>query len=113
MRIREVLLVANEALQEIGRQAVRDHASPGKLEVYMQIRELQSMYRAQPFRPFVMHLADGRSTRVEHPELMALSPTGRSAVVYGKDGAFEVIDVMLVTSLGVSDGRPRSRRKQK
>jgi len=65
----------------------------------MQVRELQSVYRAQTFVPFVIHLADGRQVRVEHPELMALSPTGRSAVVYGKDGAFEIIDVMLVTSL--------------
>ncbi len=78
----------------------------------MQIKELQSIYRAQPFRAFMVHLADGREIRVDHPELMALSPTGRSAVVYGKDGAFEVVDVLLITSLGVSDGRPRARRSK-
>jgi hypothetical protein len=78
----------------------------------MQVKELQSIYRAQPFRRFTVHLADGRAVRVDHPELMALSPTGRSAVVYGKDGAFEVIDVLLVTSLEVSDGRAKSRRKK-
>ena len=78
----------------------------------MQIKELQSLYRAQPFRPFTVHLADGRGIRVEHPELMALSSTGRSAVVYGKDGAFEVIDVLLVISLELTDGRTRPRRKK-
>ncbi len=78
----------------------------------MQIKELQSVYRAQPFRAFILHLADGRAIRVGHPELMALSPTGRSAVVYGKDGAFEVVDVMLVTTLEVSNGRTRARRKK-
>ena len=78
----------------------------------MQTEELQSVYRAQPFRPFVLHLADGRDVRVDHPELMALSPTGRSAVVYGKDGAFEIIDVMLVTSPEVTDGRARPRRRR-
>jgi hypothetical protein len=78
----------------------------------MQIRELQSVYRAQPFVPFVIHLADGRQVRVEHPELMALSPTGRSAVVYGKDGAFEIIDVMLVTSLQVTNGEAKRRRRK-
>lgn len=76
----------------------------------MQAKELQSIYRAQPFREFVMHLADGRSIRVPHPELMALSPTGRNAVVYTKDGAFEIIDVMLVTSIEVPDGQTGRRR---
>ncbi len=78
----------------------------------MQMKELQSFYRAQPFQPFVVHLADGREIGVEHPEFMALAPTGRSAVVYGGDGGFEVIDVLLVTSLEVTNARPRSRRKK-
>ncbi|MHC4088788.1 MAG: hypothetical protein ACYSUQ_00965 [Planctomycetota bacterium] len=76
----------------------------------MQIKELQSFYRGQPFRPYLAHLADGRAIRVEHSELMALSPTGRGAVLYGKDGLFEVIDVLLATSLEVPDGRAKSRR---
>ena len=76
----------------------------------MQIKELKSVYRAQPFRPFTLHLADGQQIRVQNPELMALSPTGRSAVVYGKDGAFEVLDVLLVTSLECSDGKTRRRK---
>ena len=79
----------------------------------MQIKELQSFYRAQPFRPFTVHVADGRGIRVEHPELMALSPTGRSAVVYGKDGAFEVVDVPLVISLELTDGRVKRRRTKR
>ncbi len=54
----------------------------------MQSSEFKSVYRAEPFRPFVVNLADGRNIRVEHPEFMAVSPTGRSAVIYGKDGSF-------------------------
>ena len=76
----------------------------------MQIKELQAVYRAQPFRPFVLYLADGRSVRVGHPEFMALSPAGRSAVVYGKGGEFEVIDILLVTNLKVADGKTGQRR---
>jgi hypothetical protein len=79
----------------------------------MQIKELQSIYRAQPFQPFALHLADGRAIRVAHPEFIALSPTGRSTVVYGKDGAFEVVDVMLVTSIKVADGRTGTRTKKR
>lgn len=79
----------------------------------MQIKDLQAFYRTQPFRPFILHLADGREIGVAHPEFIAFSPTGRSAVVYGKDGAFEVVDMLLVTSLEVMDGRATSRRKKR
>jgi hypothetical protein len=44
---------------------------------------------------------------------MALSPTGRTAVVYGKDGAFEVIDVLLAISLELTDGRAKRRRTKR
>ena len=57
-----------------------------------------------------MHLADGRSVRVQHPEHMALSPTGGSAVVYGKDGGFAILDVLLITGIEVPDGRAKPRR---
>ncbi len=79
----------------------------------MQMKELQAVYRHQPFRPFVMHLADGRKVRVAHPEFMAVSPAGRSAVVYDKTGGFEVIDLLLVTSIEVRNGASRSRKSSK
>jgi hypothetical protein len=79
----------------------------------MQIKEIQKVYRAQPFRPFIIHMADGRGIRVDHPEFMALSPAGRAAVVFDKDGGFEVIDVLLVTGLEVGNGKSSSRRKRK
>lgn len=79
----------------------------------MQMKELQAVYRHQPFRPFVLHLADGRSVRVVHPEFIAVSPVGRSAVVYDKTGGFEMIDLLLVTSIEVRNGTSRSRKSRK
>ncbi|MCH9002138.1 MAG: hypothetical protein IIC02_06145 [Planctomycetes bacterium] len=79
----------------------------------MQSSEFQSVYRAEPFRPFVVNLADGRNIRVEHSEFMAVSPTGRSAVIYGDDGSFEIIDVMLVTSITVGNGKAKGRAKKR
>ena len=78
----------------------------------MQAKELRTIYRAQPFQPFVVHLADGRAIPVKHQEFMALSPAGRSAVVYGEDGGFEVIDILLITGLEVTNARRKSRRKK-
>ena len=79
----------------------------------MQIKELQNVYRTQPFQPFIIHMADGRGIRVDHPEFMALSPVGRSAVVFDKDGGFEIIDVLLVTGLEVKNGKSPAKRKGK
>ncbi|MGD2108551.1 MAG: hypothetical protein PVI86_04075 [Phycisphaerae bacterium] len=78
----------------------------------MQAKELQSIYRAQPFQPFVMHLGDGRSILVAHPEFMAISTTGRSAVVYEKGGWFEIVDVMLVTSCRATNSRGRRQSER-
>jgi hypothetical protein len=59
----------------------------------------------------VVHLADGRKLPVQHPEFVAQSPSGRTFVLWGSDEAFEVVDLLLVTSLKVSNGKPRSRRR--
>lgn len=40
----------------------------------MTVDELRKMLRAQPFRPFEIHLADGRSLPVNHPEVVAIVP---------------------------------------
>ena len=72
---------------------------------------LTQMMRAQPFRPFRIHLADGRSLDVSHPDFVARSPGGRTAIVYKADETFEVIDLLLVASLEVLNGRPQHRRE--
>jgi hypothetical protein len=79
----------------------------------MRIEELRKLHQTRPFIPFRIHLADGRAIPVGHPELLALSPTGRSAVVYLPEDSFEVVDIPLITSLQVGNGAPRTRRKRK
>ena len=78
----------------------------------MQVERLVQLHRAQPFRPFRIHLADGRRLDVEHPEFLAHTPKGRTAILMRLDKTFEVIDLMPVTTLEVVDGKPRSRRKK-
>jgi hypothetical protein len=68
---------------------------------------LRSLYDAQPFRPFVIHLADRRALPVQHREFLALSPTGGTAVVFQPDDSFNIVDVILVTDLEVkANGAP-------
>ncbi|MBV8557209.1 MAG: hypothetical protein JO355_01335 [Planctomycetaceae bacterium] len=59
---------------------------------------LQNAIRTQPFRPFVVHMADGREILVAHPELIAHKAGTRTAVVVSGD-SFEFIDLLLATGL--------------
>jgi hypothetical protein len=78
----------------------------------MTIEPLKSAYNARPFRPFVMHLADGRQIAVEQPEFMASAPSGRTVMVYQPDDMWDVVDLLLVTDLGFkpAPGAPAKRR---
>ena len=71
----------------------------------MNVDEVRKFQRAEPFCPYTIHVADGRAIRVDHPEFVAIAPTGRTAVAFTPDGSFEIIDLRLVTTLQVTDGQ--------
>jgi hypothetical protein len=72
----------------------------------MTTEQLRRFHQARPFR---IHLADGRSVDVDHPELLATSPSGRTIAVYTDPNAAEIIDLLLVTSLRPTNGARRRR----
>ncbi|MCY3016849.1 MAG: hypothetical protein NT171_19425 [Planctomycetota bacterium] len=65
----------------------------------MTVERFRDALRAQPFVPFTVHLADGRSIPVTHPELVASSPTGRTAVIMQYNESTSIIDLLLVASI--------------
>lgn len=73
----------------------------------MTIEEFRRQLSARPFHPFDVHLADGRTIEIDHPEFVAQSPSGRTVYIHGED-SMEAIDLLLVTSLSVG---PRGDRK--
>lgn len=73
----------------------------------MTIEQLRAMHTARPFRPFRIHMADGRDCDVLHPEFLAHTPTGRTVMVAKADETFEIIDLLLVTSLEPINGQTR------
>lgn len=75
----------------------------------MTTEALYERHTARPFQPFTIRLGDGQALRVDHPEFLAYAPKGRTAVVYRRDGSFQVIDLLLVTGLDVH--APRNGRK--
>lgn len=78
----------------------------------MKIDEARKLLHAQPFRPFLIHVADGGRIPVKHEDFVALAPTGREMIVYLSTGNYQIVDVMLVTRLEVSakNGARRSHR---
>lgn len=65
----------------------------------MTTETLQKAIHAQPFRPFVLHLADQRQISIPHPDFIAHRPGGRIALVAGLDDSAEYVDLLLVVSL--------------
>ena len=66
----------------------------------MTITQFRERYDTRPFRPFTIHLADGRSIPVSHPAFILTPPEGRIVAVY-HNKAIGIIDLLLVTGLEV------------
>ena len=79
----------------------------------MTAQEFRSVFEALPFRPFTVHLADGREVAIRHQDYALLSPTGRTLIVYEDDDSFQVLDLMLATSVQVNGKRPKRVAKKK
>jgi hypothetical protein len=67
----------------------------------MTAEQLRTLRETQPFRPFTIHLADGRTLTVPHRDFVSQSPGGRTIIVYRSDDSFSIVDLYLVTELEV------------
>lgn len=66
---------------------------------------LRAAWKSQPFQPFRIHLADGRSVFVGHPDYLSMSGSGRTIVVnHREDDGMDIVDLLLVTELEVPAG---------
>ena len=79
----------------------------------MTIEQLRRVYDAQPFQPFIIHLADGRSVTVDYRELILSVPSGRTIFVAQPDDTVNIIDLLLVTDLEMKPAANGSRKKRK
>jgi hypothetical protein len=73
------------------------------------IASLRRVIDATPFRPFTLHVADGRRLHVPHREFLSHTPGGRTLIVYDEedDEAFSILDMLLVTEIVVPRRRGR------
>lgn len=71
----------------------------------MTLEQFRAVQSAQPFRPYLLKLADGNTLAVNHPEWVSHSPSGRTIVLWKPDDSFEIVDLLLIVSIEVSNGQ--------
>ena len=69
----------------------------------MTTEHLRAAREANPFRPFTIHLADGRSWRIPHRDYLSMTLGGRTVIVYHQGEAFSIVDLLLVTELQIEE----------
>jgi hypothetical protein len=79
----------------------------------MTIEQIRNALQATPFRPFTIHLADGREPRVPHREFLSQSPGGRTIIIFQKDENFSIVDLLLVTDLESHNGSTGTSKKRR
>ena len=73
----------------------------------MTTEQIRKAHQARPFKPFTLRTGGGREYHVPHPEFLLITPPGRTIVVVDKDGAVELLDLLLVGSLHFDKRRGR------
>jgi hypothetical protein len=72
----------------------------------MTTEQFRVMLRQQPFRPFTIRIADRRAFEVAHRDFVAMSPSGRTIIVYQDNENFSALDLLLMSELQVVNGHP-------
>lgn len=71
-------------------------------------KSLREMWRAAPFVPFDIHMADGRKFPVPHPDFLLISPRGETVILVDDDEVPHSLSPLLIISAA-----PTKRRAPK
>ncbi|MEJ2704282.1 MAG: hypothetical protein P8Z79_17740 [Sedimentisphaerales bacterium] len=78
----------------------------------MDLQGIREALRRQPFEPFSIRLADGRSLAVPHPEMVAVGK--RRIIVVEADDSWSVVEPLLIVSLDYNGkSHPRTNRRKR
>ncbi len=62
--------------------------------------QIRQALLSRPFRPFTIHLADGRTCFVKHPDFVTIPPVPRArSIIYWTDDEMQLIDLGLIVSI--------------
>lgn len=76
----------------------------------MDAKSIGAWKRNQPFRPFVLHLENGDTFEVAHPENMAFSPDTPVLIVFGGEHGVTMIDHDAISSITYRDKLTRKKK---
>jgi hypothetical protein len=71
----------------------------------MDIEGIREVLHRQPFEPFVIRLADGRSLPVPHRDFVALMPS--RVVVGAEDDSWSLLEPCMIVSLDSMPAKPK------
>jgi hypothetical protein len=71
----------------------------------MEADQFRSALRTRPFRAFKLRTSSGETCSVKHPEMVAITPSGRT-VLLALDEGFAVVDMTSITEFVVARSRP-------
>ena len=78
----------------------------------MTINEFRNALSAAPFRRFIIHLADGQTIPVVHPDFVLITGRGRTAIISRpEDDWFAIVDLLLMSHLEVPVEAARVREE--
>ncbi len=63
--------------------------------------QVREVIQAQPFRPFIVRLADGRNYQIDHPELAMLGPGNMDMLFVSGDEAIHLIYVPQIVEIQI------------
>jgi hypothetical protein len=72
----------------------------------MKTATIRDLRNEHPFRPFDLHVADGRVVPVATPDHLFISPANDEFVVYSTEGNLQVLDAALVTGVTRKTRKP-------
>jgi hypothetical protein len=71
----------------------------------MDIAGVREVLHRQPFEPFLIRLADGRSLPVPHRDFVALTP--RRVFVGAEDDSWSIVEPLTIVSLDSMPKKPK------
>lgn len=76
------------------------------------LADVRKLRNAEPFRPFTVHLRDGRRFHVDRPEYCGYHPEGTKVGVAADADSIEVFDVAEIADLKPDDRRTAATQDQ-
>jgi hypothetical protein len=78
----------------------------------MSHNELRSHIIAVPFRPFVLHISDGRTITVHARDFIMISPLGSTVDVYQPDEEHDILASGAITGISFAPPSPQTSSEQ-